>query len=139
MNIGEIAEVHCDLEGQPVNYPQNYSFTGTRKFKVIGKSNKEDLYLLDLHYASPVGVKDSRMDLNNFELMSGIDSTNLPLMKFFPVTSNAFLTRIEVKSSGGDCVHCGEHYPYAEVKRQDKKFLCYSCRDSMAGRYPGLA
>lgn len=128
MKLGSIVEVHCDLEGQPVNYPQNYSFTINRKFKIIGKSKKEDLYLLELHYASPFGVQGSRMDLNNFELISSIDSTNLPLMKIFPVFSSSFYNQETKINSGCNCAGCGEYYPYAESNMKDGKFSCYSCR-----------
>lgn len=138
MNIGDIVKIHCDLEGQPVNYPENYSFTIKRNFKLIGKNSKKNLYLLELHYNSPFGIKGSIIDLDGFELCPNLDSTNLPLIKIFPVTEKAFVERKEYKTIGCNCIHCQENYPYAEINRKDGKFLCYSCRVSVGGRYPDL-
>jgi hypothetical protein len=138
MNLGDIVEVHCDLEGQPVNHPDNYSFTVKRNFKVIGKDTSKDLYLLQLHHASPFGIQGSRMDLKNFELLSSLDSTELPLIKIFPVSSRAFVTTQKVEESGCSCLHCKDFYPYAAKNRKDGKFLCYSCRSSVSSKYPDL-
>lgn len=138
MNLGDIVEVHCDLEGQPVNHPDNYSFTVKRNFKVIGKNSAKDLYLLKLHHASPFGVQGSRMDLQNFELVPELDSTELPLIKIFSVNSNAFVTSKTTENFGHSCLHCSDFHPYSAINRKDGRFLCYACRSSVGYRYPDL-
>lgn len=142
MNLGDIIEVHCDLDGQPVNDPKNYSSTIIRKFKVIGRHKYHDQFLIEMHYNSYFGTVASRLNLKDFELLHHIDSTDLQLIKLGLINSISIVTSYSLKNSkdsgGASCLHCDNYYPYISSNRLDGKFLCYFCRTSIGYRYPDL-
>lgn len=39
---------------------------------------------------------------------------------------------------GHSCLHCSEHYEYAESNTNDNRLLCYSCRSTEKWRYKNL-
>lgn len=128
-NLGDIITVLCDIDGQPVAIPENYSYHFKRKFKLIGKGSPfgTEVFLVELHYSSPFGIKLSLVDYNNFEIIETISKNDYTLIKCFPIVKSAIVMD-QKKSEGLNCKKCNDYYPYAEPNQQDGSLICYSCR-----------
>ena len=138
MNLGEIIEAYCDLEGRPIDNPNDFTFTVKRKFKLIGIDSKSSKYLLELHSNSPFGIKANLLNLNNFKLFNKIDTKDLLLLKVWIAGENSVIKKEKELTQGASCIHCDDYYQYGMSNRKDGQFICYSCRTSVGWKYPDV-